>query len=115
MWIRSSSLHRRLSYLENLLLEIITKENQIMAELDDLKAGIADEDVKLPILSASVQKVAADVKAILAQLAAGTPPASLATQIASVNAHIAAIVAATDILNASDALVNPPPPPSPAA
>lgn len=79
-----------------------------MAQLDDLNAAIAAEDVDIQLIADSAIKIGADVTALLAKIGSGTPPTDLTAQIAAINAHVASLKTASDQLTAADSAANPP-------
>lgn len=81
-----------------------------MSQLDDLNQAIADEDVELTTIAASITQIDADVEKLLANA-----PADLAAQIQKIKDHTAALLDGVSQLTAEDAKVNPPPPPPPAS
>ena len=54
-----------------------------MAQIDDLNAAIAAEDVEVQTLLASVTKIGSDIDALLAKIAAGGVPTDLTAQLSS--------------------------------
>ena len=70
--------------------------------ITDLDAAIKAEDVTVQLIATSVGKIAADVTALLAKIAAGGTPADLTVEVQAVTSHAAALQAAADILAKSD-------------
>lgn len=81
-----------------------------MAQIDDLQAAIVAEEVDIAQIAGVATKIASDVAALLAQVAAGTTPTDLTAQIASINADAATLANAAGILAAADTSANPPAP-----
>lgn len=100
---------KKLGNMEQMLHEIINKENTIMSQIDDLNKAISDEDVQIQDVLASVTKVDADIDALLAKIAAGgaTFP-DITTQLTAIAAHTAALSTAAAQMTAEDAKANPP-------
>ncbi len=100
-------------WLEARLNEIIAKEikimaHKIMAQIDDLNTAIAAEDVDVQTIAASATKIAADITALKALVAAGASPTVLTTQIDSILAHSTSLATAAGILQAADKDANTP-------
>lgn len=79
-----------------------------MAQIDDLNAAIAEEDVDVQLIAASAIKIDADIVALKAAIAAGASPTVLTNQISAIQAHTAAMATAAGILQAADTKANTP-------
>lgn len=79
-----------------------------MAQLDDLNAAIAEEDVDVQIIAASATKIDADIVALKAAIAAGANPTVLTAQVTAIQTHTAALATAAGILQAADVKANTP-------
>lgn len=77
-----------------------------MAQIDDLNAAIAAEDVDVQLIAASAVKIGTDVTTLLAKITAGASPTDLTAQIAAINAHVASLKTASDQLTAADTAAN---------
>ena len=81
----------KLKAIELKLDAIAEKENNIMAQIDDLNKAISDEDVELTTVLASITKISADVDKLLAKIVAGGTPADLTAQITAIQSHLASL------------------------
>lgn len=81
-----------------------------MSQLDDLNAAIAAEDVEIQDILSSIAKVAADIAALIAKVAAGNVPTDLTTQLQAMQSHLASLTTGAQQLKDADAAANPPPP-----
>lgn len=89
------SIARRLDRIERVLLILAQKDSHIMAQLDDLKAALAEEDKDIDAILAMVSSENAQIADLTQKLAdaiaAGSP--DLAPLIAGVQAKVAAMAA----------------------
>ena len=79
-----------------------------MAQIDDLNTAIKNEDVEVTTIQASIVKIAADVDALLAKVAAGATGPDLTAAIQAVQAHMASLTTGNQQLVDADTKANPP-------
>jgi hypothetical protein len=94
--------------LDSKLDEIIEKEKKIMAQIDDLNAEIAAEEVEIGTLGTVAQTINADVLKLLAMIQAGAKPTDLTGPLAKIKADSATLATAIGILQTADANANAP-------
>ena len=99
---------KKLENIEHTLEKIVRRENIIMAQIDDLNAAIAAEDVEITDIMASIAAVAADITRLIALVAAGNIPTDLTAQLTAVQSHLATLTTGAAQLKAADAEANPP-------
>jgi chromosome segregation ATPase len=97
---------KKLEAIEHTLDAIAEKENNLMAQIDDLNAAITAEDVELTTVMASITKIAADVDALLAKIQAGGTPADLTAQITAIQSHLASLTTGAQQLVDADTKAN---------
>jgi chromosome segregation ATPase len=109
---KACSKHKETSFKETLirierkLHEVINKENTIMAQIDDLNAAIASEDVEITDILDSIKKVDADIDALIAKVQAGNIPTDLTAQLQAIAAHTTSLTNGAAQLKADDAKAN---------
>lgn len=98
---------KALERIEHVLLEIKRQGEKTMSQLDDLNAAIQAEDGQITAMQASLTKVATDIDALLAKVAAGGTAADLTAQIQAIQAHVASLTTANQQLVDADTKANP--------
>jgi chromosome segregation ATPase len=97
---------KKLENIEDKLNDILTKETQTMAQIDDLNTAIQNEDVEVTTILASITTIAADVAKLKAAVAAGSSPTDLTNQITAVQAHLASLTTGQQQLVDADKAAN---------
>jgi chromosome segregation ATPase len=97
---------KKLEAIERKLVELKKQGETQMAQIDDLNKAINDEDVELTTVMASIKKIASDVDALLAKIAAGGTPADLTAQITAIQSHLASLTTGAQQLVDADTKAN---------
>lgn len=97
---------KRLERLEHLLQNVLKEINTMANNQADLDAAIAAEGATVTQLATVVTKIAADVTALLAKIAAGSTPADLTNEVTAINAQAAVLSTAAQQLTDADTAAN---------
>lgn len=97
---------KKLETIEQMLIDVKQKETQIMAQIDDLNAAIAQEDVEITDIMASITAVSADITKLVAAVKAGATPTDLTNQLTAVQAHLASLTTGAQQLKDADTAAN---------
>lgn len=102
-----------LDRIERLIRPILRGEEAIMANLDDIKAALADQLAEVNNIASQVQKVADD---IAAEVAAGADPQKMQDLVDQIKTQTASLAQVAAVAAAADLAANPtqlPPQPLP--
>jgi capsule polysaccharide export protein KpsE/RkpR len=101
---------RKLDEIIELIRELKKGEIKIMAQIDDLNAAIAAEDVEITDIMTSIAAVSADITKLLAAIAAGGTPTDLTQQLTAIQSHLATLTTGAQQLKDADTAANAPKP-----